>query len=185
MQICPSGHRKPLPSAVNLSIIKPIISPVIMRVLAQQSTFGMAGRKNKSLWIFSEAAAPTAAEKFLLLVLVIAGSISIIQLGDWWFRAIDIGDIFLYILLSLCFWFGMSRLILVWINNLQIHKPLPVPAPEGLRVAIFTTSSPGEPLSMFEKTLAACKNVRYPHTTYLLDDTRDPAFRKVAEEKDR
>ena len=33
---------------------------------------------------------------------------------------------------------------------------------------------------MFERTLAACANIRYPHTTYLLDDTRDPRFRQVA-----
>lgn len=52
---------------------------------------------------------------------------------------------------------------------------------DGLRVAIFTTSSPGEPLSMFEKTLAACAAIKYPHTTYLLDDTRNPAFKEVAE----
>lgn len=34
---------------------------------------------------------------------------------------------------------------------------------------------------MFEKTLEACACIRYPHATYLLDDTRDPRFRAVAE----
>jgi cellulose synthase (UDP-forming) len=34
---------------------------------------------------------------------------------------------------------------------------------------------------MFEKTLAACARIRYPHTTYLLDDTRDPRFAELAE----
>jgi cellulose synthase (UDP-forming) len=138
--------------------------------------------KIKSLWTFRESPAPKVWEKFILLVLIIAGMISIVLLADWWFRSKHIGNIFLYILLSLCFWFGISRLVLVWINNLHIRKPLHIPAPEGLSVAIFTTSSPGEPLSMFEKTLAACKNIRYPHTTYLLDDTRNPAFRNVAEQ---
>jgi cellulose synthase (UDP-forming) len=33
---------------------------------------------------------------------------------------------------------------------------------------------------MFEKTLEACARVSYPHTTYLLDDTRDPAFAECA-----
>lgn len=33
---------------------------------------------------------------------------------------------------------------------------------------------------MFEKTLAACALIRYPHTTYLLDDTRDPRFTEIA-----
>jgi cellulose synthase (UDP-forming) len=50
-----------------------------------------------------------------------------------------------------------------------------------MHVALFTTSSPGEPLAMFEQTLAACARIRYPHTTYLLDDTRDPRFRQCAE----
>jgi cellulose synthase (UDP-forming) len=34
---------------------------------------------------------------------------------------------------------------------------------------------------MFETTLQACAQISYPHTTYLLDDTQDPAFRAVAE----
>ena len=39
----------------------------------------------------------------------------------------------------------------------------------------------GQPLEMFETTLAACRAIRYPHTTYLLDDTQDPRFREMAE----
>jgi len=73
------------------------------------------------------------------------------------------------------------RIILIWVNYIRIKKPEFVPAERGLKVAIFTTSSPGEPLTMFDKTLEACANITYPHTTYLLDDTQDPAFRKIAE----
>ena len=72
-------------------------------------------------------------------------------------------------------------MIFLWISYLGIKINNPVAAPKGLSVAIFTTSSPGEPLSMFEKTLEACSKINYPHTTYLLDDTRDPAFKTVAE----
>jgi cellulose synthase (UDP-forming) len=87
----------------------------------------------------------------------------------------------LFAMLSLAFWYGVSRIVLGWINYLAISRPMPVSACGGMSVAIFTTSAPGEPLSMFEKTLAACARVRYPHATYLLDDTRDPAFREIAE----
>ena len=52
---------------------------------------------------------------------------------------------------------------------------------KGLSVAVFTTSAPGEPLSMFEKTFEAINNITYPHKTYLLDSTGDPAFRELAE----
>ena len=138
-------------------------------------------KESKNLWQYREVPAPGRYERFILLVLIIAGLIAIVQFADWWFRAMHIGNIYLYILLSLCFWFGITRLILVWINYLHIRKPPRTHPKEGLSVAVFTTSSPGEPVTMFDKTLAACRNIVYPHTTYLLDDTRDPAFRAVAE----
>jgi cellulose synthase (UDP-forming) len=76
----------------------------------------------------------------------------------------------------------MSRMILGWINLLGVQQPEHRPPQEQLSVAVFTTSSPGEPLGMFEKTLRACARIRYPHTTYLLDDTEDSRFKEVAEQ---
>lgn len=104
---------------------------------------------------------------------------------DWWFRAEHVGNIYLYVVLSVIFWYAIVRMVIGWINLLAIKKPEEL-NPESLygnkekKVAIFTTSSPGEPLSMFEKTLAACAKINYPHTTYLLDDTQDPRFRDLA-----
>ena len=141
----------------------------------------MPERIDSGLWSFREAKGPEPREKFILLVLVLAGFISIGQFAEWWFHPGNIGNVYMFVALSLCFWYGITRLILVWINYLFIRKPARALPAEGLSVAIFTTSSPGEPLSMFETTLRACRNIRYPHTTYLLDDTRDPAFREVAE----
>ncbi len=133
------------------------------------------------LWQFKEAKRVTALDRFLLLILVITGIISILRMADWWFRRDHIGDPVLYMILTLAFWYSIFRLILIWINYLRIRKAPHRAAPQGLSVAIFTTSSPGEPLAMFEKTLEACAKITYPHTTYLLDDTRDPAFKAVAE----
>ncbi len=134
-----------------------------------------------NLWHYTQAKAVSNTQRFILVVLVTAGIVSVLLFADWWFREEHIGNIWLFILLSLLFWYGIARLILIWINYLGIKKQEPVAAIPGLSVAIFTTSSPGEPLAMFEKTLAACKNITYPHTTYLLDDTRNPAFKEVAE----
>lgn len=144
----------------------------------------MTSERNKrtgGLWRFKEAKRVTAAERFILLVLVITGIISILRFADWWFRAEHIGVLWLYILLSLAFWYSISRLILIWINYLRIRKAPKTTPKEGSTVAIFTTSSPGEPVEMFEKTLAACAKINYPHTTYLLDDTQRPEFRECAE----
>ena len=112
--------------------------------------------------------------------LVGGGFVAVLRLFDWWFRAIHVAQPVLFVALSIAFWYGVSRLVLGWINYAAVAKPASKPPLQGRRVAIFTTSAPGEPIAMFDKTLAACANVRYPHTTYLLDDTRDPAFQKVA-----
>ena len=141
----------------------------------------MSKKGSKDLWEFRQSATVTGLDRFFLLVLVAAGIFSVLQFADWWFRQDHIANIWFFILLSVIFWYGIGRLILIWINYLGISKPEPVKPDENLSVAIFTTSSPGEPLEMFEKTLAACREITYPHTTYLLDDTRDPAFRACAE----
>jgi cellulose synthase (UDP-forming) len=116
----------------------------------------------------------------VLGVLIGAGFLAVARFADWWFRPGHVGQPVLYVVLSLALWYGVLRLVLGWINLAAVRAPEHRPAPQGLRVAIFTTSSPGEPLAMFEKTLAACARVRYPHTTYLLDDTRDARFAEVA-----
>ena len=120
-------------------------------------------------------------DRIVLYTLIAAGLAATVYLANWWFQARHVSSLLLYVVLSLAFWYGVSRIVLGWINLLLVGKPAGRPAPAGLRVAIFTTSSPGEPLSMFETTLAACARIQYPHTTYLLDDTRDPSFAACAE----
>lgn len=119
-------------------------------------------------------------DRVLISILLGAGLVAVVRLVDWWFRAAHVAQPVLFVTLSLAFWYGISRIVLGWVNYAAMAKPRPQPPPQGLRVAIFTTSAPGEPLAMFERTLAACARIRYPHTTYLLDDTRDPRLREVA-----
>lgn len=135
----------------------------------------------KDLWRFREAAGITWGSKLGLAALVVAGILTILFFADWWFRQVHIASLPLYIILSIILWWGIFRMAVLWISYLRISKPEKRPAPPGLKVAIFITSSPGEPLSMFGKTLEACACITYPHTTYLLDDTQDPRFREVAE----
>src|SRR5258706_11942322 len=122
----------------------------------------MRGRDNKAWWTYREAKRVSRGERFFLAVLVMAGFISMLRLADWWFREDHVANRALYILLSCIFWYGMVRIMLTWVNYLGIRKPIATPAPPGLTVAIFTTSSPGEPLSMFEKTLEACPGFLIP-----------------------
>ncbi|MGZ8829307.1 MAG: glycosyltransferase family 2 protein [Thermoanaerobaculia bacterium] len=117
-----------------------------------------------------------------LAVLIFLAVQSVFYFGRWWFRLEHVNNVALFVLLSLATWYGISRMMIGWYNAFHVDQPDPVAAPPGLRVAIFTTSSPGEPYDMFVRTLAAARQIRYPHTTYLLDDTRDPRFIDLARE---
>jgi len=117
----------------------------------------------------------------MVVALVGVGIASVVRLADYWFRAEHVDSPALFVLLSVAFWYAVFRIVLGWINYAALAKPDDRVAPQGRSVAIFTTSTPGEPLSMFDRTLDACRRIRYPHTTYLLDDTRDPRFRELAE----
>lgn len=132
------------------------------------------------VWRWRRAAPVRALDRVLLRVLVVSGVLLTVRFADWWFRPGHVGEPVLYVALSLALWYGIGRLILGWINVSAVCADPVRTAPAGLRVAIFTTSSPGEPLAMFERTLAACARITYPHTTYLLDDTRDPRFGELA-----
>jgi cellulose synthase (UDP-forming) len=139
-----------------------------------------AAGKRSRLWEWRRAAPVRPADRIMLAVLIGAGMLLVLRFGDWWFRPAHVGEPALFVLLSLALWYGVLRVVLGWVNLLRVNAPAPRPAPAGRSVAILTTSSPGEPLAMFETTLAACARVEYPHTTYLLDDTRDPRFAELA-----
>jgi cellulose synthase (UDP-forming) len=142
----------------------------------------MKRRQSDDFWKFREAVSIKKYDRFILLMLAVAGTLFIFRFADWWFREEHISNYPLYVILSFFFWYCIIRIILTWINYLRVRKPETVPVPPpGLSVAIFTTSAPGEPLPMFEKTFEALNNIEYPHTTYLLDGTHDPAFKALAE----
>jgi cellulose synthase (UDP-forming) len=135
---------------------------------------------SEDLWRWRRAPPVRRRDRVILYVLIAAGAVLVLRLADWWFRPVHVAHGTLFVLLSLALWYGVLRMVLGWVNLAAIRTVRPRAAPPGHRVAIFTTSSPGEPLSMFSKTLAACARVRYPHTTYLLDDTGDPRFAELA-----
>jgi len=140
----------------------------------------------KTFWTDDElfrrrrAAPASTAARLILGVLIFFGLQSVALFAWWWFRAEHVSNRPLFILLSTAVWYGIFRMITGWYNLFHIEQPPVKEAPPGLSVAIFTTSSPGEPFEMFVRTLAALRDVTYPHTTYLLDDTRDPRFAELA-----
>jgi len=126
------------------------------------------------------AAPITTAFRVVMGILIFFGLQSVVLFGWWWFRAAHVSNTFLFVLLSAAVWYGIFRMRVGWYNLFHIEQPRPKSAQEGLSVAIFTTSSPGEPYEMFVRTLAAARAITYPHTTYLLDDTGEPRFAELA-----
>ena len=134
----------------------------------------------RALWRHRSARDAGVVARVCLAVLAAAGLVVTVRLFDWWFRRAHVDNLALFVVLSIAFWYSVSRQVLGWVNYVAIAKPPHRSAPPDVTVAIFVTSAAGEPLPMFERTLAACARLQYPHTTYLLDDTRDPRFGALA-----
>jgi cellulose synthase (UDP-forming) len=125
----------------------------------------------------------STASRVLLGVLIFFGLQSVVLFALWWFRAEHVGNGPLFVLLSAAVWYGVFRILVGWYNFFHIDQPPAKTAPDGLSVAVFTTSSPGEPYEMFVRTLDATRVIAYPHITYLLDDTGDSRFGELARQK--
>jgi cellulose synthase (UDP-forming) len=142
----------------------------------------MGDWSDAALFRHRRAAPVGKVARAVLGVLIFLGIGSVVQFAVWWFRREHVSNLPLFILLSTAVWYGVFRIVVTWYSCFHIEQPAERPAPEGLSVAIFTTSSPGEPLEMFARTLAAAREITYPHTTYLLDDTGDHRFGALARE---
>lgn len=133
------------------------------------------------MWVYKRARNIFLRHKVILAGLITAGCFTIINLFDWWFKEKHVASLPLFLVLTAIFWWGILRTIILWVSHLKMQVPEKKEwTKKSIKVAIFTTSSPGEPLSMFDKTLEACAKITYPHTTYLLDDTQDHRFKEVA-----
>jgi cellulose synthase (UDP-forming) len=138
---------------------------------------------DEALFRHRRAAPVSTASRVILGALIFFGLQSVVLFALWWFRAEHVGNGLSFIFLSVAVWYGIGRILIGWYNFFHLEQPPSRVAPDGLPVAIFTTSSPGEPYEMFVRTLDAARAIAYPHTTYLLDDTRDPRFAGLAREK--
>jgi cellulose synthase (UDP-forming) len=74
----------------------------------------------------------------------------------------------------------LSYLLFAWMTqNILPKKPFKN-APPGLAVDVFIPTYNEDP-QILEATLTGCKKIKYPHTTYLLDDGRRDEVRRLAQ----
>ncbi|MEO6325446.1 MAG: glycosyltransferase family 2 protein [Thermoanaerobaculia bacterium] len=117
----------------------------------------------------------------MLGALVILALHAVLYFFFWWFRREHVGIPVLFALLSAAMLYGVGRMLVGWYNVLFIAQPAWIAPSPAAVTAIFITATPGEPAAMFDETLAAAACITSPHTTYLLDDTRDPEIARIAE----
>lgn len=110
----------------------------------------------------------------------------------WWFNPSHIPhnfigpqrifDIALFALVSYVIWHSLIMEALSWLISSHIkdfHQMKPVP---GLKVAFVTTIVPAnEPLSLLHKCLPAMVKAKYPHDTWLLDESDNSEVKKICE----
>jgi len=132
------------------------------------------------LFVHRRAAPVRLRDRFLLGGLVLVGVHAAGYFLFWWFARDHVGQPILFALLSAALVYGIARLLVGWYNALGIEQPSHVEPEPGLRVAFFITATLGEPPAMFDETLAGVARVRYPHTTYLLDDSLNLEITEIA-----
>lgn len=77
--------------------------------------------------------------------------------------------------------FGVfSYFLFAWMTRDISPPPLRVPSRNDLKVDIFVPTY-NEDVDILEATLVGCRNVRYPHRTYLLDDGNRQEVRELAD----
>ena len=62
-------------------------------------------------------------DRVLIAALAGVGVAAVLRLADWWFRPVHVGQPVLYVLLSLAFWYAVSRIVLGWVNYAALAKP--------------------------------------------------------------
>lgn len=119
-------------------------------------------------------------ERLVAWVLVSIGVETVFYFAAWWRSYDAVTDRFAFTLFAFAAWFSVFRMVANWVGPLVMARPVhKAPAP-GLSVDVMTTAAPGEPLPMIRRTLEALVRIRYPHTTYLLDDSARDELRAAA-----
>jgi len=116
---------------------------------------------------------PTEIEKVTLRLLIILGLLSILNFFYWFLNPKFIDNQLLYWLLMGPIIFDSLRIIYIWYHYWDISVPVKPELRKKLTADVFTTYFPGEPHEMVKETLVAIKEIKYPHTTYLCDESND------------
>ena len=114
-------------------------------------------------------------DRVIFITLVFGELYLLFNFVGWWFHPIRmeyyIVSFPLFCLLSYVLAYWIIFYLYVWHLLWSMKKPEYMPPEGGLKVAIVTTFIESEPIEMVKNTLIKMKEVRYPHDTFVLDES--------------
>lgn len=117
------------------------------------------------------------------IILVVLGLSALIFYYSWWFREGRLTSPWLVLAFIIALFYGGIQILGNWLMYLATHyssKTSPPPV-NDLTVDVFITAC-GEDPALIERALTAACTMRGQHKTWLLDDGRDPALARLAEQ---
>lgn len=114
----------------------------------------------------------------VLRLMIIIGLITMVIFFVWLLKPEHFGQTWLYYLLLLIMFFSALKVFAEWYHYFNIKIPIPPANSKRFSVDIFTTYCPGEPIEMIEETLTAIKAIKYPHESYLCDESDSPYLKE-------
>jgi len=97
----------------------------------------------------------------------------------WWLHADRLSNPMLALAFVLAAAYATAQVYFAWYVYAAIEAPSSTPPPAGLAVDVFVPVYDEAP-ELVEHSLRAAVAMRYPHRTYLLDDSHDPRFVELA-----
>ena len=117
------------------------------------------------------------------IMLVALGLIALGIYYSWWFMEGRLTSPWLILGFMAAIFYGVFQILANWLVYLWTHhRPVTSPHPPvDLTVDVFVTAC-GEEHSLIRRSLTAACVMQGSHRTWLLDDGRDPALARLAEE---
>ncbi len=122
--------------------------------------------------------APSTNESRIIKFMILLGIFSILNFLIFFFQPEHVGNVPLYVLLTITILYSVLKKLYMWYNYSNISVPEIPESKKDFKVDILTTYFPGEPYQMTITTLEAINEITYPHTTYLCDEADDPYLKE-------
>jgi len=117
-----------------------------------------------------------------LLKLIVFATLAYLAYYLWWRATQSLNPdalLFSWVLLFAEAFGVFNYLLFVWMTS-DVSPTRPFrKAPPGIAVDVFVPTY-NEDIDVLRATLVGCKNISYPHTTYVLDDGKRPEVKRLA-----